>query len=435
MPNLLHLSDLHFGYDQDDTAKAQRSESLDLLVKEIRKLKADWKPDILVISGDLTWQGRASGYPELAEWLREKLFPATDLNAADCVICAGNHDIDREAAFCLDARTQDAKRADELLRPERLGRGFAMPFEAFVKFAADFGIPAPVLHGQPNHVAGDRELHGLRFICANSAWFCRDSKTDRGQLWLGLPQLQSMQLMDEDEYDTAPVTVAVLHHPQEWLANAECASYDDRPGSYCYLAARAHVILSGHTHGAIERSTRCYDRARLFVGGAAYDNHEYRNNFSIVKIDPNLRTAIRRPWELDPRGPKWEEKEWQEYSLRIEKPRRNQANPAKYLAWLQDKTRSIELGQLHVAPQEVPPPGIDVLFIRLTTAGAVKAARSALLGPEPIPLQEALRANRRLVIEGKPGCGKTTFVRWIAWMLCRPGGTPADLLWLAGFPI
>ena len=433
MPNLLHLSDLHFGYDKDATAKAQRTESLDLLVKEVGKLKADWKPDILVISGDLTWQGRASGYPVLAEWLREKLFPATRLTAADCVICPGNHDIDREAAICLPDRTPDAKRADELLRPERLDGGFARPFEAFVKFAADLGIPAPMLHGKPSHLAGVRELHGLRFICANSGWFCRNSKTDRGELWLGLPQLQSMRLMNPDDYDTAPVTVAVLHHSQEWLAIAECYSYE-RPGSYCYLAARAHLILSGHTHGAIERSTRCFDRARLFVGGAAYDNHEYRNNFSIVKIDPNHRTAIRRPWELDPRRPRWEEKEPQEYSLRIEKPGRHQASPAKYFAWLQDKTRSIELSQLHVAPQEVPPPGIDTLFIRLTTAAPAKGV-SAPGRPEPIPLQEALRNNRRLVIEGTPGCGKTTFVRWIAWMLCRPGGVPADLLWLAGFPI
>jgi 3',5'-cyclic AMP phosphodiesterase CpdA len=77
MPNLHHLSDLHFGYDQDDTAWAQRTGSLDLLVKQVGELPKDWKPGILVISGDLTWQGRASGYGELAEWLTKKLFPAT----------------------------------------------------------------------------------------------------------------------------------------------------------------------------------------------------------------------------------------------------------------------------------------------------------------------------------------------------------------------
>src|ERR1017187_1869420 len=113
MPNLLHLSDLHFG-DKDATARAQRTESLDLLVKEVRKLTADWKPHILVISGDLTWQGRAPGYPELAEWLREKVFPATALTAADCVICPGNHDIDRNIARFLYARTQDPKVASNV---------------------------------------------------------------------------------------------------------------------------------------------------------------------------------------------------------------------------------------------------------------------------------------------------------------------------------
>jgi formylglycine-generating enzyme required for sulfatase activity len=439
VPNLLHLSDLHFGYDKDATARAQRDEALDLLVKEVHRLPTDWKPQILVISGDLTWQGRASGYPELGGWLTNKLFPAAGLKAGDCVVCPGNHDIDREAAACLERRTQDATRADDLLRPERLSRGFALPFDAFVKFATDFGITAPILQGAPNYLAGVVELHGLRFLCANSAWFCRDSATDRGALWLGLPQLQSMQLMNPDEYDAAPVTAAVVHHPQEWLANAEYVSWDNRPGTYCYLAARAHLILSGHTHGAVERSTRCFDRARLFVGGATYDDHAYRNNFSVLKMDPRNRTVVRRPWELDPRGPRWEEKGKQEHSLRIERPSRGrpprkQADPAKYIAWLRDKTASIELSQLHVAPQETPPPAIDVLFIRLTTAAPSRTAGEPGR-TQPIALQEALRSDRKLVIEGKPGCGKTTFSRWLAWMLCRPAGVPAELLWLKGFPI
>ena len=109
-------------------------------MKEISGLKVDWKPNILVISGDLTWQGKAAGYTELAEWLTKKLFPATGLTAANCVICPGNHDIDREAAITLEARVDDADRADELLRPERLARGFAPPFTEFVKFATDLGI-------------------------------------------------------------------------------------------------------------------------------------------------------------------------------------------------------------------------------------------------------------------------------------------------------
>jgi len=188
MINLLHLSDLHFGYDHDATARAQRAQALDLLVTELGRLDAKWRPQILVISGDLTWQGLPAGYTELGEWLTKKLFPATGLTAADCVVCPGHHDIDHEAAISLLDRTGDPRKADQVLRPERLADGFARPFAAFVKFAETFGIPAPMLHDAPNYLVGVHDVRGIRFVCANSAWFCRESQTDRGELWLGLPQ-------------------------------------------------------------------------------------------------------------------------------------------------------------------------------------------------------------------------------------------------------
>jgi 3',5'-cyclic AMP phosphodiesterase CpdA len=438
MINLLHLSDLHFGYDRDATARAQRAQALDLLVTELGRLDVLWRPQILVISGDLTWQGRPTGYIELGKWLKKKLFPVTGLTAADCVVCPGNHDINRKVADSLLDRTDDPRKADQVLRPERLADGFARPFAAFVKFAKTLGIPAPMLHDAPNHLAGVRELRDIRFVCANSAWFCRDSQTDRGELWLGLPQLRSMPQMNPDDYNTAPITVAVLHHPQDWLANPEYNAYGDRPNTYGYLAERTHAILSGHTHGAIERATRCYDRARLFLGGATYDNHAYRNNFSVLQIDPRARAIARRAWEFDPRRPQWAEKERQDYSLRTETVGRAAGNPAKYLAWLRDQTQSIDLHQLKVGPGQTPPPGIDVLYIRLMTTAPARNGEEPVGGEavgraQPVPLEEALQ-NRKLVIEGKPGSGKTTFLRRIAWMLCRPAGPPLDLP-VRGFPV
>ena len=93
---------------------------------------------MLVISGDLTWKGRPEGYAELSEWLKSKLFPATGLTPADCIVCPGNHEVDRKKALSLLKRTADPKDADEVLQPEELEDGFARPFHAFVKFAGDF---------------------------------------------------------------------------------------------------------------------------------------------------------------------------------------------------------------------------------------------------------------------------------------------------------
>lgn len=71
----MHLSDLHFGYDKDATARAQRAQALDLLVTELCRLEARWRPQILVISGDLTWKGRPPGTPNLMNGSRISLFP------------------------------------------------------------------------------------------------------------------------------------------------------------------------------------------------------------------------------------------------------------------------------------------------------------------------------------------------------------------------
>ena len=73
MLNLLHRSDLHFGYDRTPLARKLRAGTLDLR-----------------ISGDLTWQGKKEGYVELRTWLETK-------TPADCVFGPGNQDIDRKA--------------------------------------------------------------------------------------------------------------------------------------------------------------------------------------------------------------------------------------------------------------------------------------------------------------------------------------------------
>ena len=410
--NLLHLSDLHFGCDRTGLAHRQREQALDLLIDALPK-----EPyHALLISGDLTWQGKKEGYDELRTWLETKLFPRTGLSPSHCVFCPGNHDIDRKATKHWVKHTASAQEADELLDPSE--PGFAPAFQNFIDFARDFGVPEP----QPGYLSGIRELHGLRFVALNSAWFCRDSQTDKGNLWLGLPHLQSLLPHDTAKYDDEPLTIALVHHPDSWLNDADTNAYGIRPPAYRYLADRAHLILSGHTHGAVERCSRKYDRAREILAGAGYSTHDYRNNFSLLQIDPHQRTLVRRPWELDPRGPTWEAKPQQTYSLKLETiTHQPHADPGRYLAWLRSETQFIALHQLNLSPTEVPPPAIDILYVRLKATPPARGEQLDRL--EPAGLEEALK-HPRLVIEGAPGGGKTTFLRWVAWTLVS--GPPAD---------
>lgn len=435
--NLLHLSDLHFVEDKGGTARAERDSALDGLVDTLSNLESAWKPHLIAISGDLSYQGDPKGYDALTVWLKTKLFPATKLGPADCIICPGNHDLSRKKAKSLLDRTGDATRADEVLRPEDLEEGFARPFAAYSKFAADLQIPPVDLTAfGPNHLSGTRETHGLRLVVLNSAWFCRDSKTDNSNLWLGLPQLHCIfHGVKTGDYNHGPLTIALLHHPSDWLAKPELTAWDNRPAAYEFLANRAHIMLSGHTHGALERPTQWYKRAHLFRSGAGYDNHQYRNTFAILQIDTdsNVRAVTNRPWEFDPRNSKWEEKSGETYDLKIPKPGISPRgyDTTKYFTWLRGETQSLNLHQLKVGPGDTPPPAIDTLYIRLRarTSGSMESRLH-----ESIDLEQSLH-HRKLVIEGKPGGGKTTFVRWLAWNLCRPGGPPPNFPIQTSFPI
>lgn len=419
---LLHLSDLHFGYERKgaETPARLRERVLDGMVRIVRDLGPESKPQMVAISGDLTYQGQERGYAELETWLRDKLLPAADVAPSSLVICPGNHDIIRDETAGLVGHTHDAKLTDSILQAEKLTRWFAPAFAHYTAFAERFGIPAPQLHGKPNRLAGtlDYAASNLRFLCLNSAWFCRDSRNDNNHLWLGGPHLRTMGLLEPEagEYNSAPVTIALVHHPHDWFAPSEKNAYDGRPASYEYLAQRCHAILSGHTHGAIQDPTPYYNRAWLFLNGAAYDNDQYPNHFSLLRIDTAARHISRRNWEFDSRFERWEERRPSEHPLRREPvttPQRPAADPAKYLKWLREFTQDINLDEFTRDVGKLPPPSIDDLYIQAPVAGAAG-------------LEDVLRQPGHLLLHGKPGSGKTTFLRWLAWQLCRPAGPPPD---------
>jgi predicted MPP superfamily phosphohydrolase len=317
MTTILHLTDLHFGQEPPGSPSrlAQRVITLEALRETLAGLRGPARPDVVVVSGDIGWAGRASDYTAAAEWLRS-LLGVLELAPERLVVCPGNHDLDRAESEVLE-RPEAAVRADHLLRVEKLVQ-ISRPFAAFTAFARDMGL-APLRVGETeSYLVGERRLCGLRFVVFNTAWFCRDEH-DQGKLFIGLPQLEVMeaagQLVRPAEYDRAELTVAVLHHPETWLKDNETTAYEGRPATYSYLAQRSHLLLSGHTHGGLEGHRRIADAGLLFMGGAGYDGPRYRNNVSLLRVDTAARTVVRTPYEFDPRDGRWHIREATSHSL------------------------------------------------------------------------------------------------------------------------
>ena len=56
---LLHLTDLHFGWDRDTVQAAERQLVLDRLIDSLAALRDDWRPDVVCVGGDVGWKGNA----------------------------------------------------------------------------------------------------------------------------------------------------------------------------------------------------------------------------------------------------------------------------------------------------------------------------------------------------------------------------------------
>ncbi len=104
-------------------------------------------------------------------------------------------------------------------------------------------------------------------------------------------------------------------------------------------------------------------------------------------------------------------------------------DPDTYLKALQEETRQIRIKGLKTKRAEPYFFGIDEIYIPLTT---VAATRGGAEQPRRIVLEQTL-AQPKVVIVGDPGSGKSTFLRRVAFELCRklrdnvPPGAPPFL--------
>jgi len=439
---ILHLSDFHF--------RKETAWDAEPVLRGLGGAIQGMKPDVLAITGDVAYSGKAGEdsdpgeYDRALTWFNESLRPAlgTDFPRERILIVPGNHDVDRSAvkrqakalqSDLLQEGTQQAV-AEVLADPEERD-SLLKRHKAFLKFMADCRgeTEAPdvpwwsktlELHGWHVHFAG---------IC--STWMSWQEH-DKGNLLVG--QWQVNKLLRGAE--SADVLVAMLHHPWSYLADFDADDVDRavrrRSG------AGMKLLLRGHLHQHRSRISQDADNAMAeLAAGSAYAGSKYPNAFHLAEVDPATKTLRVHLWT-------WRDGRWVAdrtafdnapegiVTLSLAPAPPPEVTPThipppppdtgRYLRRLEEQTAYIDITGMRTGSGEAYSLPIDDIYIPLTTSAPgphdydgdreLDVARER--GSRRVELGEVL-AQRCVLIVGDPGAGKTTFLRRVANLRAR----------------
>lgn len=243
MTTIIHLSDVHFG-DADATR----------LVAAIEAIKA-LKPDCLVLTGDLTQQGKAQEFADAVRWLAQLDLPI--------VGCPGNHDT---PMFNLPAR---------LFRP--FGR-----FEAL-------GMRS----------AWQSSDGWVEVIAATTAlgtqWTFDWSQGDYGQASV-------RQALDNLAQSTAKIRLLAVHHPPETPPGAYVKSNPRgllQFNQWLAQTCRPDLLLCGHVHGYFDFSAAATQGLRVLTVPSLASRRERGagSGFAVIRLkhgDHEIRPEMHR---------------------------------------------------------------------------------------------------------------------------------------------
>lgn len=227
--NLVHLTDLHFGCEDKIALKAAAS------------YIADNRPDAVIVTGDISKDGRQVELDDACAWMREL--------AAPVMLTPGNHDVPYFNFF---------------------GRAF-YPWARFNRAAK--GVRLGPWHTSAWSIVPINTARGwqLRLNWAQGA-------ISRGQTAIAAAELNR----------AAPgaLRVVVTHHPLDWPNDAPIkgVTIGGRRGQDALIEAGADLFLSGHLHFA---SARLVGSRALTVTSGTLSQR--------VRHEPCAFSVIRRP--------------------------------------------------------------------------------------------------------------------------------------------
>ena len=317
---IMHISDLHFGIEKKKpTVRDYREKVLTTFKRDfLDKITRDpgLSPDILVVSGDIAYEGSSENYKE-AEDFFDWILNIQDKKIAreNVILCFGNHDVYASPYMKAKGATLSAydHRLKKLVhRPEsNLG------FDDYYNFELDINeryhrfkniesfckkMNFVALTSDPNrtyqYAYGSRKkVHGIDFICLNTEWdfWGNEDKNAEGRLRIGsnlyLEATASFNGKKLFDLDTPPRFV-IYHRPLEYLHMQEREiprlSVADRiVGSMIFR--ENDVSLNGHIHSSNIRINGTHTQ---ITAGSIHTNDKWEFTCNMIFVPKTLTEGL-----------------------------------------------------------------------------------------------------------------------------------------------
>lgn len=271
----LHVSDVHF---DADTSSYDRRVVLKSLVSRAKEYwQAGRRPDLVFFTGDLASSGKDAEYAHASAFF-DHLLDAVQLSREQLFVVPGNHDVNRDAGRGLGRTLGTLTESDDFFDPDRPGEHFVR-LTAFRRWYDRYlrGVGSATTCTPPV-VVRVRDVR-VGILPINSAVFAAGND-DHGKLWVGRRPLdEATSRLEEQRPD---IVVAMLHHPLDWLHDAERAVIKAALGKH------ADFVLRGHLHESdFEAVVYPGSRSGAFhmAAGAVYQGPRYPARCLFVTLD------------------------------------------------------------------------------------------------------------------------------------------------------
>lgn len=322
--NILHLSDIHFGRNYPEygikDAFDKKEKILDELISCIANIEDDYKPEHIVVTGDIAWRGKKKDFDEAFEWFT-KLLSATELQGKDITFCVGNHDVNRSySCINMDLKSNEIEKIDNIYAYEN-AHEMEPPIYEYDKFCEKIGMVPYMypLNGkiEYSYSLGYKDVEfpsgsTVRIFGFNTALISCLPHIDDDRMWIGQKQVLDLMkygIMPLKKDDVLYYTLALFHHAERFLDPNEICEYDGRVATLPLLKDAVDLILCGHTEtGGRPVLQEQAGGGKLLTGGAAYYSDKHPNAFSMIYIPDGKKEMCFAPYTFDEVWKKYEYK-------------------------------------------------------------------------------------------------------------------------------